>query len=217
MPFGRDLYAVALTDKERLMIGRSANVFAWAWAALLAYAFVSLASAQQPPSTPAPTLGAGFVAEPAYDFEFYFLDVQSGELKKLEKAQANTNVKSGFMSAAGYWEIDGAASTVRFPRDTQLNFVIRGLPRNMNPEDQLTLRRYESTRSTRRFKVNKTNIGGAKMLTSEGKIALVFEPYGATSLKIAPERQPLDAGEYVLASGKNPMTKFCFGIDGPEN
>ena len=174
-------------------------------------------AAAPPPAESQAAAQAPSVQEPSYNNEFHYLDPSTGNLTILEKVSLEMNAKvraMGFGGAKQTLQAAGAASGVRFKADAPLAFVVRGVPPNMNPEDWISLLRFEIKKDHREILMASAGFGGMGGKSrggDEGKLPFSVTKYGKDSLKIAPTR-PLEQGEYVLTTnifGRG----FCFGID----
>lgn len=154
--------------------------------------------------------------EPQYVNQFFFLDSSSGKLMPLERQNANMKAKSkafGIGGSSSFYEIKGDKSKVRLKAGKPMEFVVRGIPRQIDPSQMIQMVQFNVKKGKRRWQFGGSGAFGTNAGTTfdEGAIMFNAAPYGKESLKISPA-EPLEPGEYGISAAMG-QQYFCFGVD----
>jgi len=154
------------------------------------------------------------VQEPEYVNVVLYLDPATGALQPLERQKPNSSTKVkalGLGGATGKIVFEGARSPIRYKAGEEIQFVVRGLSSEVEPDSQVGLRVLVVSKNERGIVSMKVTLGGAKSMQGEAARRLTFSKYGERSTRFSPA-QPLEPGEYVI-NIKGGSTDFLFGID----
>jgi hypothetical protein len=162
------------------------------------------------------SIGALAQQEPQYVNQFFFLDSSSGKLMPLERQNANMKAKAkafGIGGSSSFYEVKGDKSKVRFKAGKPMEFVVRGIPRQVDPSQMIQMVQFDIKKGKRRWQFGGSGAFGTNAGTTfeEGAIMFNAAPYGKESLKISPA-EPLKPGEYGISAAMG-QQYFCFGVD----
>ncbi|MCX5822245.1 MAG: hypothetical protein NTY86_01730 [Deltaproteobacteria bacterium] len=169
---------------------------------------------------PALAQEARVVQEPEYLSTFFVLDSNTGHLRPLERQSATRKIQVkafGFAGAEGWYELNGARSSVRFPERQALEFVVLVTSQKTDPQTVLRFFSLNTTDDTRRLPIDKAGpMGlGSTSLSQPHFVSYNASKYGASSFKLTSLAQ-LPPGEYALrVVGPGDIPWFCFGVDPP--
>lgn len=133
----------------------------------------------------------------------------------------------GYGGAESMYEVKGGKSLVRFKQGQKLQFIVGGVPRQVDPSTIVKLIKFKVKKKKRVLLASKTNptvfvplpkvgggvAGGDTDYNPGEAIPIQYARYGKESLKITPAN-PLPPGEYTLAWVAPNQRVYCFGIDG---
>lgn len=143
---------------------------------------------------------------PEFNDKPAYVDPKTKQLRELEKSQYNTIARAkGMFKAEGGFSLSGISSPVRFPKQDELNFIVKMTP-GQDPTSIFDLAQFEVRKDQRVLittlaKATSTTTSFAKINYEVKKIK---EGYYYLIVK------NLDKGEYFFGS-KDFM--FAFGID----
>lgn len=143
---------------------------------------------------------------PEFNDKPAYLDPKTKQLKELEKSQYNTMAKAkGIFKAEGGFSLNGSSSSVKFPKQDELNFIAKITP-GQDPTSIFDLAQFEVRKDQRVLittlaKATSTTTSFAKINYEVKKIK---EGYYYLIAK------NLDKGEYFFGS-KDFM--FAFGVE----
>jgi hypothetical protein len=155
--------------------------------------------------------------EPEYANSFFFLD-KDGNLKPLERqaAKVETKVRGlGYGGADSKYVLPNERSTVRFPANVSLQFVVRPEPKNVDPATIVQLYSLKVAKGQREVRVAKfRQFSGDKSTLGTAAITFDIAKYGENSVLLKPQAN-LAPGEYMWAANSTLTVPqaFCFGID----
>lgn len=152
--------------------------------------------------------------EPEYANSFFFLD-KDGNLKPLERQMAKVATKMKFGGADSNYVLPNERSTVRFPANVTLQFVVQPEPNKVDPATILQLYSLKIAKGQRELQVAKVrSFGGAKHTLGDTAIPFDVAKYGENSVLLKPQAN-LAPGEYMWAANSTLMVPqaYCFGID----
>jgi hypothetical protein len=154
--------------------------------------------------------------EPQYVNQFFFLDSSTGKLMPLERENANMKAKAkafGIGGSSSFYEIKGGKSNVRFKAGKPMEFIVRGIPRQVDPSQMIQMVQFDIKKGKRRWQFGGSGAFGTNAGTTfeEGAIMFNATPYGKESLKLSPG-EPLKPGEYGISATMG-QQYFCFGVD----
>jgi hypothetical protein len=156
--------------------------------------------------------------EPEYANAFFFLD-KGGSLKPLERqaAKVETKVRGlGYGGADTKYVLPNEQSTVRFPANVSLQFLVRPEPNNVDPATIVQLYSLKVAKGHREVQVAKLRqFSGVKSTLGNTAVPFDVAKYGENSVLLKPQA-PLAPGEYMWAANSTLMVlpqAYCFGID----
>ncbi len=153
--------------------------------------------------------------EPEYNFVIAALDSTGPRLIELERQTPDVATKVrglGFGGAQSGYVVPSEKSTVRFPANRQLEFVIRVESRATDPQQQIQFIHWQPKEGNRYLIMAKASaFRGGRSTVDESAIKFSAEKYGQSSFRFWPIK-PLPPGEYAVSSPKT-ADAFCFGID----
>jgi hypothetical protein len=155
--------------------------------------------------------------EPEYANSFFSLE-KDGSLKPLERqaAKVETKVRAlGYGGADTKYVFQNEQSTVRFPANSSLQFVVRPEPNNVDPATVVQLYSLKGGKGHREVQVAKLRqFSGVKTTLGNTAVSFDFTKYGQNSILIKPQTA-LPPGEYMWAANPSLIAPqaYCFGID----
>jgi len=169
---------------------------------------------------PALAQEARVMQEPEYLSTFFVLDSKTGNLQPLERQSAKQKIQVrafGFGGGEGWYELNGAKSSVRFPEGQTLEFVVLVASQKTDPQTMLRFFSLDTADDTRRLPTVRSAPMrlGSTSLAQPHFVSYNASKYGASSFKLTSLAQ-LPPGEYALrVYGPGDIPWFCFGVDPP--
>ncbi|MFZ0037429.1 MAG: hypothetical protein WAK91_08415 [Candidatus Acidiferrales bacterium] len=157
--------------------------------------------------------------EPEYANAFFSLD-KDGNLKPLERQAAKIETKvraGGYGGADSKYVVPNEHSTVRFPANVGLQFVVRPEPNNVDPATIIQLYSLKVAKGQREVRVAKfRQFSGDKSTLGTAAVSFDIAKYGENSVLLKPQTT-LAPGEYMWAANSTLMVPqaYCFGVDAP--